>query len=232
MKKRIAILALVVLLCAMPVAAQTVQDVMNRAMNAMGGKAKLDAMDTMMLAMKGTMMGGEMNMTMYRKAPDMLRSEVQVMGMEIIQATDGTDFWMSQMGTVMDMDENTKKQFKQSFAQMTGGNLAAMEEMGAKLSYGGQAMMDGVNADVIVMELPEGINGKMYFSTADGLPFRMDMSTPMGEVNTMIGDYRVVEGIKMAHKIEMLMGGSPMMTMTIDKVEVNKPIDAGLFKRP
>lgn len=231
--KKIAILSLIVLAMAIPAYAQTVEDVMNRAMNAMGGKGKLESLDTMTLTMKGSMMGSEMNMNMYRKAPDMMRIDMVVMGMSIIQATDGTDYWQSQMGTVMDMDDNSKKQFKQSFAQMTGGNLQMMQEMGAKLTYGGKATMDGIAADVIDMVMEaEGMNAKMYFSAADGLPFRMDMSTPMGEVNMLIKDYRDVGGIKMAHSIEMLMGGSPMMTMNIDKVEMNQPVDLSLFKRP
>lgn len=232
-KIRVALSCLLILAVAVVASSQTVDDVINRAMNAAGGKAAFDQIKTIKMKMSGTMMGSmPMEMSMQMVKPDKIRSDVTAMGMQMVQATDGTDYWTSQNGQVMDMDPASQQQFKNSMLQYTG-DLSGMQKMGIDLTYAGMEEIDGVQAEALNMAMTEqGMEGKMYFDKATGLFFKMTMVTPMGPVAVNMGDYKDVGGVKFPHSFEMFMGGQPMGTFTIDDVEVNVPIDESVFKRP
>lgn len=223
---------IMVMMLASLAGAQTVDDVINRAINAAGGKAAFDQIKSIKMQISGSMMGMTMDMTMQMVKPDKIRNEISVMGQQMIQATDGTDYWMKNAGQVMDMDPMNQQQLKNSMLQYTG-DLSAMKNMGIGLSYAGMEDVDGVAAEALNMTMTEqGMEGKMYFDRSTGLFFKMMMMSPMGEVVVSIGDYREVSGVKFPHSIEMVMGGQPMGTLTIDDVQVNIPIDESVFKRP
>jgi hypothetical protein len=45
-------------------------------------------------------------------------------------------------------------------------------------------------------------------------------------------DYRVADGFPQPYKMNMNIGGQFDMTMTINKIEVNKTIDEAIFAKP
>lgn len=231
-KIRVSLACLLILAVAVMASAQTVDDVINRATNAAGGKAAYDQIKSIKMKMNGAVMGMTMDMTMQMVKPNMIRNDVMVMGQQMIQATDGTDYWMSQGGQVMDMDPANQQQLKNSMLQYTG-DLSSMQEMGINLTYGGMEEIDGMQAETLNMAMTEqGMEGKMYFDKATGLLMKMKMNSAMGEVFVNIGGYKEVSGVKFPHSIEMVMGGQPMGTFTIEDVQVNVPIDESVFKRP
>jgi hypothetical protein len=52
------------------------------------------------------------------------------------------------------------------------------------------------------------------------------------EVDTIIGDYQPVDGVKVARSMRTLMGGNPMGTLKIATVEFNVPVDDSAFVMP
>jgi outer membrane lipoprotein-sorting protein len=213
--------------------AQDADAVLNRAISAMGGQAVLDSINSMSMSMKGTMQGSmEMSTKMMIVKPDKIRIDASVMGMDIIQARNGEDYWMSQGGTVTDMPDYQREQFRMSSQMYTGGGLAQLKELGIEFSYVGQETVNGVLFDVISVNLSAEMPAKFYFNTTTGLPDLMKVSTVMGEMEMVIADYRVVSGVKFAHHMEMIMGGQPLMTMDVTDLQINQPIDPSVFARP
>lgn len=227
---RIALVVIFILSITVVSFAQSVDSVINRAVEAMGGAAKLDAINSMKMVISGSAMGMDMNMTMYKKG-NKSRQEVNTMGMDMIMATDGEDYWMSMSGEVMDMMDQQKQQLESGVDNFTGSGLKDfLKKAGAE--YVGKEAIDSGEAHAISFSLGDQGSGKMYFNVASGLPVMVKMTTPMGEIDMMLTDYKEVGGIKFAHKFEGLMGGAPMMTLTVTDIQINPAVDDALFKRP
>lgn len=231
-KSRVALALAMVLALAAFASAQTAESVIQRAIDAMGGQAAMDSINSMSLSMSGTMMETmSITMNMHIVKPEKIRIDMSMMGMEIIQATDGTDYWMSQGGQVSDMPAMQKEQFSSNKDMFTGGGLANLEAMGVATEYVGRETANGIEADVVKLTYENGMSGDMYFSTADGLPFMMKMSTQVGEMTMNITDYQQFGNVKMATKMEMETPQGPMV-FTIDDVQINPALDDSLFTRP
>jgi len=212
--------------------AQTADAVIQRAINAMGGQAAFDNLNSMSLTISGTMMETmEMSMKMWVVKPGKVRMDTNMMGIDIIQATDGTDYWMSSGGQVTDMPEMQKQALSINKDMMTGGGLSNLDAMGITTEYLGKESAGGVEADVVKFTYQNSTSGKWYFSTADGLPFMARMEIGQGEMEMRIAEYKTFGPLKMATQFQM---DTPQgaVIMKIDDVQINQPIDATLFTRP
>ena len=235
MKTTRSVLAFVLVLSyAVVSAAQDADTVIMKAVNAMGGEAAFNNIQSMIMTIKGEMMGSDMSMKMWVVKPDKMRMDGQMMGMDWGMGTDGQDYWINQGGMVMDMPEESKSQLQMQSQMFMGGGITALKEMGVTTEYGGMETVDGEQAEVLNLTYPAeygGMSGKLYFKTADSLPFKMVMTTPAGEVTAKMSQYKEAGGIKYASLIEMdtMMGA---MNMEITEFLVNTAIDASIFTRP
>jgi outer membrane lipoprotein-sorting protein len=230
---RFALVGLLVLGLAVLAQAQTAEAVLQRAVDAMGGQAAFDSVTSMSMSINGSMMGSmEFSMKMWVVKPDKVRVDMTMMGMDIIQATDGTDFWMSQGGQVMDMPEAQKENLEMNKSMMTGGGFSNLAALGITTEYVGKENADGVDAEVIRFTYKDqSTKGNWYFSSADGLPFLVKMETPVGEVQMHLSNYQVQGNMKFATHFEMEMAQGQMV-MDISDIQINIPVDNSLFTRP
>jgi outer membrane lipoprotein-sorting protein len=61
----------------------------------------------------------------------------------------------------------------------------------------------------------------------------VDMGTGMKQtLETEMSNYQQVNGIMIPHVIKQIVGGKPLVQMTIEKVEFNAPVDDALFRMP
>jgi outer membrane lipoprotein-sorting protein len=59
------------------------------------------------------------------------------------------------------------------------------------------------------------------------------MGTGMKQpLETEMSNFQQVDGIMVPHTMKQIMGGKPMVQMTIEKVEFNPKIDDAIFKMP
>ena len=231
MKKLNLFLSLIlILVMGTAASAQTVDDVISKATAAMGGQSAIDGVKSLRMSMTGTFMGGESGMEILIVKPNNKMIKMTINGMEIISATNGTDYWMSRMGQVMDMPASAKEQFGSSFYQYSGAGIAGLIGNGT-FTYSGKEDVNGISADVVKGAFTGSGDVSMYFD-ATGLPFRMLMPTEEGDLDMYITDYRDVGGMKIAYKFESIANGSPMMVLEITEVEANADIDLSVFARP
>jgi hypothetical protein len=52
------------------------------------------------------------------------------------------------------------------------------------------------------------------------------------EFESTPSNYKPVNGVMMPYSLSQKVNGSPMMDMTVEKIEVNAPIDDTLFQMP
>lgn len=229
-RNRIILVAVLIVAASAAVMAQTLESVVNRAIEAQGGKARLESIQSMAMTMNGTMMGSmTVNMDMKIKKPNKFHMKMDMMGQNMTMISDGNDYWMEMMGRTMDVPAN-QAAGNQQLTQGFGDMLLQLQQMGAE--YAGMAEFMGESCHAVTFQ-PEGADqpGTMYFSDASGMMIGFAQNTAQGEAKLHITSYQDVDGIKFPQNMVMHMNGSEMMNLSISNVQVNPAIDDSLFVR-
>jgi hypothetical protein len=224
------LILILILVLGTAASAQTVDDVISKATTAIGGQSAIDAVKSIRMTMTGTNLDKEIAMEVAIVKPNYKMIKMNIFDIEIISATNGTDYWVSQRGQVMDMPAASKEQFGSSFNQFSPDGIADLIGNGT-FTYSGKEDVDGISADVVKGAFTGSGDVSMYFDAA-GLPFRMLMPTEEGDLDMYITDYRDVGGMKIAHKFESFVNGVPQMVLEITESEANVDIDPSVFARP
>ncbi|MBU8869679.1 MAG: hypothetical protein KOO60_02280 [Gemmatimonadales bacterium] len=231
MKKLNLFLSLIlILVMGTAASAQTVDDVISKATAAMGGQSAIDGVKSLKMSMTGTLQDKEIEFEVTILKPNNKMIKMNIMDMDIITATNGTDYWRSQMGQVKDMTVAAKEQFGSSFYQYSGASIAGLIGNGTFI-YSGKEDVDGISADVVKGAFTGSGPVSMYFD-ATGLPFKMLMPNEEGDLHMSITDYRDVGGMLIAYKFESITNGESMMALEITEVEANIDIDPSIFAKP
>ena len=243
--------ALVLGLAAAPVPASaqdemTAEKLIEKNVEARGGKEKLESIETARIQATMTAMGPQGSMEipvqMEWKAPDKMRVEFTVQGMKGIQAYDGETGWtlMPFMGKTepQKMSGEELEQTKDQFQDIRGA-LYNPEEQGYAVEYVGEEEVEGTPA--YKLKLTKGDDVTYYYLDKDYfLEFKTEgkMTTPQGQevsMATSIGDYKEVGGVMFAHSMDMTPEGAPAgagQNITMDKVELNVELPDSRFEMP
>lgn len=248
MTYRTTVLALAAALCMSTTAAlaQTADEVVEKHLAAIGGRAVLAKVTSQIATgtiSVGTQMGdigGSVEVT--RKAPNKSRSlmvlDLSAMGaaaMTVDQRFDGQAGWV---GNTMQGDRD-----------ITGGQLQSMKsagfptpllnykDAGGKVELTGKDTIGGRAMFVLVYTPKEGPAAKFFVDAETYLIAKtvttIDVPEAGGamEQTSETSDYRAVDGVKVPFLVKAV---TPMqtVTITISKVEVNKPVDDALFVKP
>ncbi len=232
MKFRTLFAVVLVLAMTVPlVTAQTADDVINNAIKAIGGKDALKAINTMKLTGKINMvaMGMEIPFVGYQKRPNKLRYEMEMQGMEMVQATDGKVAWMMMGGAAQEAPG------EQGAALIRQGDFDGpfidYNAKGITVEFIGKENIDGEELFNIKMTYKDGFSTNFYFDVASGLP-RMTMSKVMGmDSKTVMSDYRKVGAVLVAHSIEQN-SAQGQMIIEIEELIYNEDIDDAIFTMP
>lgn len=226
-------------LCAAPAFAQTVDDVIAKSLEARGGLAKLKAIQSIRMSGRMAMGPGmEFPMTIEMKRPANFRAEFTVQGSVGVQAWDGKNGWgINPMGT---------KQPEPLPAEMTkdmaneadmDGPLVDYKAKGHQVELVGKEKVEGSETWKIKVTLKDSDVEYYYLDAESYLPVKVEARrTVRGteiEGESILGDYKEVAGFLWPHSIQNGVKGRPeKQSLTIDKVEVNVPIDDARFKMP
>ena len=231
---------------AAPAHAQTGEEVVDRALEALGGEAALEATRSVTVEALASISAASMSMEASLKyinvRPDKLRMEISVasFGMEIVQGTDGKDFWLSTNGTVTDVPSEQIPQFRQNAESILPGlSFKNLRNAGVEFEYVGRETLQGIDVHHIRYPTPadlapssQGGEVDWYFSVGTGLPLASMMESTSGPATAWFEDYREVGLVMMPFRWEFEAGGQAGMTVTVQNVQTNKPVEPGLFERP
>jgi outer membrane lipoprotein-sorting protein len=227
-------------LVAVPASAQTLDEVLAKNYKARGGLDKLKAVQT--VRMTGTMTVGpgmEAPLVLEQKRPNMFRMEFTLQGMTGVQAYDGKTGWqlMPFQGR-KDPEPLPEDAMKQVEEQADfDGPLVDYKAKGNAVELVGKEKVEGSDAYKLKVTLKTGDLRYIYLDADSYLEVRVEeKSTVRGtdvESETTIGDYKEVGGLMFPFAVESGQKGSPQkMKMTVDKIELNVPIDDAPFKMP
>jgi hypothetical protein len=239
LKKVLGALALAAVVAG-PAAAQTVDDLIAKNQDAQGGLARLKAMQSVRMTGKMTIGPGiDAPIVLEMKRPRQMRIDISVQGMTISQAYDGTTGWMiNPMSGRTDPEALPSDMLKLLDEQADmDGPLMDYKAKGNTVELQGVDKAEGADCYKLKVTLKNGDVRTLYIDKDSYLLVKQESKTMMRGSeqlgDTIVGDYKDVGGLIMAHSIDAGQAGQPArQKMTIDKIDVNIPIDDARFKMP
>ena len=205
-----------------------------------GGMAKIKAIRN--LKSTGRIEIGPMVLNLTIENPrGAFRSDTSIQGMTKTEAFDGVHGWIIDpftKGPTAEVEAMSGDQLKQMALQMDfDGPLVDYRSKGHKVALMGKQQVNGSDAYALKVSLKGGdelisfIDAKTYLEVKASNKAVSDGKTV--EVDTMLGDYRAVNGVMLPFSLEIRPKGQPQgMKILLDKVEANIPMDPARFTMP
>jgi hypothetical protein len=226
--------------------AQTADEIVEKHLAAMGGRAALSkltsqvASGTVGISVQGNDIGGTIEIS--KKAPNLSRTlmklDLSAVGgseMTVDQRCDGKTAFAS--NSLQGDREITGSQLQTMLNASFPSPLLAYKESGAKVELLGRDTVGGKPVFVLQYTPAAGPSLKLFLDTETFLLARQTMKLNVpeagGEIEqtTDVSDYRTVDGVKMAFSVTVT-GAGQVVTITLAKSEFNVPIDDAVFARP
>jgi outer membrane lipoprotein-sorting protein len=222
------------------VQAQTADEIINKHIQALGGKDKIKAVQTVRMTGKLVMgQGMEAPFTRELARPNKMRVEFTIQGMTGIQAYDGQSGWsvMPFMGkTAPEKMSDDEIKLAEDQADMDG-LLVDYKEKGHQVEYLGKEDVEGTPAYKLKVTKKNGdvvnvyIDADSYMQIKEAGKVKVRGQEVEGE--TTFGDFKTVDGLVFPFSMEQKAQGGPGgMTISISKIEVNPTLDASRFAMP
>lgn len=236
MKKAIAlsaVLAMALTLVPMGTAsAATGEEVIANYIKAIGGEAAIKKIKNRVT--KGSFslpdMGIEAAMTNIVSPPNMWNEvNVEAMGMVVLQGKSGDVVW-----SINPMEGSKILEGGEKAAMLRQSSIEPYlnwKDFFASAEVAGEEDVDGDACYKVVLTPKDGDAETVYFSKASGLITQTTGSQQGMEVTSKVGDYKEVDGVKIAHSI-VSEGGAMNITITYDSIEQNVDIEDGKFDVP
>jgi outer membrane lipoprotein-sorting protein len=215
---------------------QKATDVLEKFIEASGGRKRLSSIkDTTMIGTLDIVMAGMSgSLTMYLKEPNMMRMDMEVMGMVITTAYDGETAWMTnpQTGATEEMPADQANDFMR---QASGNDiLLNPEKHGVTYTLKESENIEGKDYFVLVQTFPDGYAQTLYIDSKTYLPYKSVASVnQMGieaEAETFLSDWRKIDGMMVSFSARIMYDGQEAMTMTFSEVKYNTGLEDSLFK--
>ncbi len=214
--------------------AQTLEDVLSKYAEALGGREALEALRNSVAEYEITVPGGLTGtQKSYFKYPDKLRSEMDFKIMQSLTVFDGEKGWTKDPnGQVRELAGAELENVQRELYFSLYAHLFP-ERANGEVKYLGREEADGINYYVIQIT-PEGVEPvKMYINPDTYLVDRTVMQEDIIEVTSYYSDYLDFAGIKMATSYRMSTGDTAYdMRSTVTSIEFNKPLPDELFTMP
>jgi hypothetical protein len=209
------------------------------------GQEKASKIQTIKTTGKLIQYGQVFQSIIFEKSPNKIHTEMEIQGTRIIMAFDGQNGWMINPVESLDPQDisadkitSTKKQMGIQHDPFGNFNnpFVNWKENGNMIELVGREDMNGTPV----------YNLKMTFNSGDVVNYYMDLEKfvilkmkqksiingQMREVESLVSDFRYVDGVMNPYKLETLYNGQIAFIFTRDKIEFNLPVDDAYFKKP
>lgn len=216
--------------------AQTVDEIVDKHVTALGGMDKIKAVNTVITERSLAVQGMEIPTKTVLVVGKSLRNESTIMGNSMVQVVDDSKGWMirpTQMGGTGEPEDMPADQLKQQIASLDPfGGLVNYKEKGNKVELVGKEKLDKKDVYHLKVTSKEGTTMDEYLDAETYLVSRVkvDMNGQSGEID--LSDYKEVEGVKFPNTMDITNAQMGTMSFITSKVSVNTPVDAAIFKKP
>lgn len=220
--------------------AQSAEELVAKNLAARGGIEKIKAIST--LRMTGRLQQGSLTIQFSRlaMAPNLLRDAATIQGMTQIQAYDGSTGWqISPFEGRKDPELVGEDDMRELVEEADfHGPLIDYQKKDNRIEYMGHDTVDGDDAYRIKVTLANGDIIYYFLDPDTYLEIRTEKTQfirgSVRETYSNLGSYKQVAGVYFPFTIESGQKRSPGdgVTITLDKIEANTPVDAQQFKMP
>lgn len=225
--------------CGVLVSAQSADEIISKYIEAIGGKKKLSKIQTLYTESEADIMGMASIQRTTVLNGEGYKMEMEINGEVITNCITETGGWsINPMAGSSAAEDMTEDQYDEVRTQIfVGGPFTVFGNLGYKVEALGNETVGNVNAAKVKLTSPGGTTSVHFFDPSTGYLIQtVQESETQGQmVETVISfsDYKEVDGITLAHTIDLdVSGGMFVMTMNITKVEVNKTVDPDIFIKP
>ncbi len=218
--------------------AMNIEELVGKAIDAQGGAAALKAVQSQKVTGKVVTQGMEMPISILTARPNLMRVEVSVMGMNIVQAFDGTTGWsINPMTGSQDPAPMGEFETKNTRLQADmDGLLQNWEARGWTGEYVGEEDVEGTATHRLRIDTKQDVVIDMWLDAESYLPIKQNSKVKFEgqEIETQMyfGDYRTQDGLVIPFSMESRQGDQVMMNMVFEKVEFGVPADPATFAMP
>ena len=240
MLRKLSLLTTLAVLLVPVLSAQTVDEIIAKNIQARGGMDKIKSVQT--IRSSGTMTMGpgmEAPGSMVLKRPDMARLEFTVQGLTAVQAYDGKNAWQIMPFTGKKDPEAMSADDRKDIEENADidGPLVDYKSKGNQVELLGKDKVEGTDAYKLKVTLKNGDVITMYLDADSFLEIKEETKRMVRgterEVESVMGDYKDVNGLMFAFAIENgVKGGQEKEKLTLSKIEINVPVDNSIFKMP
>jgi outer membrane lipoprotein-sorting protein len=243
--KKIVLSLLVLSILTICVNAQTVDEIIGKYHQSIGGIDKLKALTSTKAIGKAPTPQGDFPFELYQEKPNKMKVVIDIMGKKMVaQAYDGQTAWMLNpfMGeTAQQLPVDQAKslideaEFEDPFIEYAA--------KGHEVILEGSEEVQGVQCFKVRLVKYKGNADKestqtYYFDKETYLPLMIKTSITAGpqagqEVETYLSDYRdASDGMILPYSFEVKMGGQVVQSMVFEKITLNEDIPDDEFKFP
>ncbi len=220
-----------------PGQSQEASDILKKMVEAQGGKKVLEKVEDM--TSSGTLeliqMGMTGSMTMYKKEPNKVRMDIEVMGMIITQAYDGETAWgvNPQTGSSEEMPEQQAEYMKRNALGIDA--FIYPEKYGISFAYKGKEKIEEKEYLVLEQTFSDGHKATLYIDPKTYLAHKskstaMDQMGVEVEQETFESDFKKVNGMTIPHSVIIFQGGEEYLKITFTEITFNTGLEDSLFK--
>jgi hypothetical protein len=234
------ILAVVALVVPSTVAAQTLDEIVARHVAARGGREALAAVRTVRMTGRATEGSGRAAIVRREIArPGRIRTEFVFQGTTGVYAWDGSAGWrVSPLDGRLEPEPLPAEDAAAAAEQADiEGPLVDWKAKGHTVELVGTEALPGGPAHRLKVELKSGAVRQVWVDAATGLVVRTESTRRLRgrevALETVFGDYRQTGGVAFPRSIETGVPGRPRrLSIVVESVEVNVPLDDARFRMP
>jgi outer membrane lipoprotein-sorting protein len=243
MNRKLALCLVAGMFVALGLAAQTADELIEKNIQARGGREKLKTVQTIRYTGKMSIpaQGIELPFTQEQSRPSQLRRDFTLQGMTGSQAYDGKTAWqiMPFMGK-KDPEPMTGDELKELTDEAdVDGPLVDYKEKGNTVEYLGKADVEGSPTYKLKLTQKSGSVTTLYLDAETYLEIKEESKRSMRgqdvEIEESIGNYKKLdEGLTFPYTMEQKMKGQTgaSQTLTFEKIEINPKLDNARFAMP
>jgi len=234
-------IAVTFLLCAAlstPASAQTVDELINKNIEARGGLVKIKAIKSVRITGKIHSDGMNIPIVIQIKRPGLARGDATLQGLALVRAYDGQTAWqINPFDGIKEAEPMTGYDAKEMIDTADlDGPLVDYKAKGNTVELVAKEEVEATPALKLKITHKDGDVTFLYLDAQNYLELketekRKEDGKPI-DVDTIYSDYKAVAGVMIPHSWETRVNGELDDQTTIEKIEVNVPIDDSIFKMP
>lgn len=163
------------------------------------------------------------------QSPDRLRIDLDISGVQTSRCYNGKSAWSKQpdgLRTLLGPEADSLR----LYALILGSRLRGLSTYRAQMAHGSATPGDAANLIPIDLSLGTA-RATLFFDPSTHLLVKARRQTADSTETIYYADYRKVDGVLEPFSIKVE-GGPAELDISVDRVEHNKPLDAGVFRYP